>query len=179
MKTNCTRTPHECHDACVSADGIGSVWPAIAARRKKKLEERAALPTRCTFCGCSTLVEDWKGSGAENMHCFDCKRLHRTPKQIGLKSRRFALVIDNELHVRKYEDPSHGWMAIPFQWLERLNIVNQISCCSYRRGTTAYLEEDCDAPLFRKTAQEHGFRLFVDYRHTNDRSSIRSYPSFW
>ena len=179
METNCTGNTHGCHDACVSNDGLGSIWPTIAARRKKKLEERAALPKVCTFCGYSTLVEDWRGSGAKNMHCFACKRLHPIPRQITLKSRRFAIVIGNELHVRKYEDPGHGWLAIPFQWLEQFGLVNQVSHCSYRRGTTAYLEEDCDAPLFRKTAEQHGFRLFVDYQHTNDRSAIRSYPSFW
>lgn len=95
-----------------------------------------------------------------------------------LKSRRFAKVIDNELHVRKYEDPAHGWLAVPMQWLEALRIVGKISACSYLKGGTAYLEEDCDAPEFRKAAENHGFRLFVDYRHTNDRSAIRSYPSF-
>ena len=35
-----------------------------------------ALPTFCTFCGCATLIEDWRGSGANNMHCFVCKQLH-------------------------------------------------------------------------------------------------------
>lgn len=101
------------------------------------------------------------------------------PKKIALTCRRFARVIGNELHVRKYEDSQHGWLAVPFQWLEALDIVNEVSCCSYRRGETAYLEEDCDAPLLRKAAEQHGFRLFVDYRHTTDRSAIRSYPSFW
>ncbi len=95
-----------------------------------------------------------------------------------LKSRRFAQVIGNELHVRKYEDPAHGWMAVPIQWLEALRIVGKISACSYLKGGTAYLEEDCDAPEFRKAAENHGFRLFVDYRHTNGRSAIRSCPSF-
>jgi hypothetical protein len=95
-----------------------------------------------------------------------------------LKSRRFALVIGEELHVRKYEDPAHGWLAVPAQWLEALGILHDVSHCSYLKGRTAYLEEDCDAPLFRKAAEHHGFRLFVDYRHTNDRSAIRSYPSF-
>ena len=95
-----------------------------------------------------------------------------------LQSRRFAQVIGNELHVRKYEDPSHGWLAVPMQWLEALRIVGKISSCSYRRNSTAYLEEDCDAPEFRKAAEAAGFKLFVDYRHTNDSSPIRSYPSF-
>lgn len=95
-----------------------------------------------------------------------------------LKSRRFAKVIDNELHVRKYEDPAHGWLAVPMQWLEALGIVGDVSAWSYLKGGTAYLEEDCDAPMFRMCAVRHGFKLFVDYRHTNDRSPIRSYPSF-
>lgn len=95
-----------------------------------------------------------------------------------LKSRRFAQVIGNELHVRKYEDPAHGWLAVPMQWIEALGIVGKISACSYLKGGTAYLEEDCDAPEFRKVAEAAGYKLFVDYRHTNDRSPIRSYPSF-
>jgi hypothetical protein len=36
METNCTSTPKACHNSCVSADGLAIVWPAIAARRKKK-----------------------------------------------------------------------------------------------------------------------------------------------
>ena len=100
------------------------------------------------------------------------------PKKPVLKSRRFAMVIGNELHLRKYEDPAHGWLAVPIQWLEALNIVGDVSDCSYLKGSTAYLEEDCDAPVFRQAAEKHGFRLFVDYRHTDERSPIRSYPSF-
>jgi hypothetical protein len=95
-----------------------------------------------------------------------------------LQSRRFAKVIGNELHVRKYEDAAHGWLAVPWQWLEELGILDQISTFSYSKGKTVYLEEDADAPEFRKAAEAAGFKLFVDYRHTNDSSPIRSYPSF-
>lgn len=95
-----------------------------------------------------------------------------------LKSRRFAMVIGDELHLRKYEDPAHGWLAVPMQWLEDLNIVGDVSACSYLKGSTAYLEEDCDAPMFRMCAVRHGFKLFVDFHHTDARSPIRSYPSF-
>lgn len=104
--------------------------------------------------------------------------VYNLPKTITLRSRRFAIVIGNEIHVRKYEDPAHGWLAIPIQWLRQFGIESQVSEFSYRRGSTAYLEEDCDAPLFRKAAESHGFRLFVDYRHTNNRSAIRSYTPF-
>ena len=34
------------------------------------------LPRCCTLCGCAALIEDWKGSCANNMHCFVCKQLH-------------------------------------------------------------------------------------------------------
>ena len=114
----------------------------------------------------------------EGIETMENSIVYRLPKQVTLKSRRFAIVIENELHARKYEDPGHGWLAIPMQWLEQFGLVNKVSCFSYRRGETAYLEEDCDATLFRKIAEQHGFRIVVDYRHTNDRSAIRSYPSF-
>ena len=95
-----------------------------------------------------------------------------------LKSRRFAMVIDNELHIRKYEDPSHGWLAVPMQWLEQLGIVGKISAFSYRRNSTAYLEEDGDMAEFYNASKNAGYKLFIDYHHTDDRSPVRSYPSF-
>jgi hypothetical protein len=30
----------------------------------------------CVNCGTSTMVENWKGSGPANMHCFACKKLN-------------------------------------------------------------------------------------------------------
>ena len=95
-----------------------------------------------------------------------------------LKSRRFAKVIGEELHVRKYEDPSHGWLAVPMQWLEALEIVGKISVLSYRRNFTAYLEEDGDMAEFIGAVKRAGFRLFIDYRHTDKSSPVRSYPSY-
>ena len=29
---------------------------------------------RCKHCGTSTMVENWQGSGIDQMHCFTCKR---------------------------------------------------------------------------------------------------------
>jgi hypothetical protein len=95
-----------------------------------------------------------------------------------LRSRRFGKVIGNELHVRKYEDPGHGWLAVPVDWLEALGIRDKVSRCSFVRGGTAYLEEDCDAPLFMTAAKSAGYSCFIDFRHTDGRSSIRSYESF-
>jgi len=104
--------------------------------------------------------------------------LHEVKKPPVLKSRRFAKVIGNELHVRKYEDPSHGWLAVPMQWLEELGIVGKISDYSFIKGTTAYLEEDSDMAEFYTAAKAAGFRLFIDYHHTDNSSPVRSYPRF-
>jgi hypothetical protein len=104
--------------------------------------------------------------------------VYRLPFRPVLKSRRFAQVIGNELHVRKYEDPSHGWLAVPMQWLEQLGIVGKISAFSYRRNSTAYLEEDGDLAEFYGAAKRAGFTLFVDYHHTDERSPVRSYPAY-
>jgi hypothetical protein len=104
--------------------------------------------------------------------------VYRLPAQIVLKSRRFANVIGNELHIRKYEDPSHGWLAVPMQWLETLGIVGKISSFSFRRNNTAYLEEDGDAAEFYLAARRAGFTLFVDYHHTDKSSPVRSYPQY-
>lgn len=103
---------------------------------------------------------------------------YKLPFKPILKSRRFAKVIGNELHVRKYEDPSHGWLAVPMQWLEQLGIVGKISAFSFLKGSTAYLEEDGDMSEFYKAAKNAGFTLFIDYHHTDKTSPVRSYPPF-
>ena len=95
-----------------------------------------------------------------------------------LKSRRFALVIGNELHLRKYDDPAHGWIAVPRQWLTAFGIAGDISGYSYQRGETVYLEEDQDATTFDRAAKAEGYRLFVDHRNTNVLSPIRFYDRY-
>lgn len=101
-------------------------------------------------------------------------------KRPDLKPNAHARVIGNELHIRKYSDPGHGWVAVPVKWLEELGIVNMISEYSFisRARMTAYLEEDHDASTFRQVAKEHGFTVFIDERHTDKTSPIRSYSSF-
>lgn len=32
-------------------------------------------PDVCSDCGTVTMVEDWAGSGPNNMHCLTCKKL--------------------------------------------------------------------------------------------------------
>ena len=47
-----------------------------------------------------------------------------------------------------YEDPGHGWLAVPMEQLVKLGIADKISSCSYQGGVSAYLEEDCDLATF-------------------------------
>lgn len=49
---------------------------------------------------------------------------------------------------KKYEDNSHGWLAVKYQELCDLNLENHVSVHSYQHGSTVYLEEDVDMPLF-------------------------------
>jgi len=75
-----------------------------------------------------------------------------------------------------YSDGQHGWLAVKRKELEDLGLIDKISSCSYQRGSTVYLEEDCDMALF------HNAKGFTDLtyfeRHYADRSMIRSYETF-
>jgi hypothetical protein len=78
-----------------------------------------------------------------------------------------------------YQDPGHGWAAVPVSLLEQLNIVGKISAFSYFRGRTAYLEEDCDLALFFEAYRaEFGVDPVLISKHTDKRSPIRSYARF-
>jgi hypothetical protein len=78
-----------------------------------------------------------------------------------------------------YQDPSHGWLKVPRQKLIDLNILNDISSCSYQRGQFVYLEEDSDRKKFVDAMILKGQE--VKYRIFNCRvkqSKIRNYFSF-
>ena len=45
-------------------------------------------------------------------------------------------------------DAGHEWLAVRKSELEELGIADQISAYSYQKGSTAYLEGDCDAARF-------------------------------
>ena len=45
-------------------------------------------------------------------------------------------------------DAGHEWLAVRKSELEDLGIAHQISAYSYQKGSTAYLEGDCDAARF-------------------------------
>jgi len=77
-----------------------------------------------------------------------------------------------------HTDPGHGWLAVPFKDLYALGIEDKISGCSYVKGKTAYLEEDCDAPRFIKAAKIKGIDIEVREGPQRDRSPIRSFKSY-
>lgn len=79
-----------------------------------------------------------------------------------------------------YTDPGHGWLKVGFISIVKLDIVDKITDCSYRRGDNAYLEEDCDMVLFIKrwedyTGKSWDWKLNAREHHTNKSSKIRNY----
>ena len=77
-----------------------------------------------------------------------------------------------------YQDPGHGWLAVKVHELVELGIDKHVSRCSYVRGKTAYLEEDCDATLYINALKERGVAVEVISRHTNSSSPIRGYDYY-
>lgn len=77
-----------------------------------------------------------------------------------------------------YEDPGHGWLAVPLELLDRLGLVDRVSPYSYLRGRLAHLEEDCDYALFAAAMRERGLVFHVKHHHTDNRSKIRGYASY-
>ena len=78
-----------------------------------------------------------------------------------------------------FSDPGHGWLAVKRKELIELNIIHKVSECSYERGNTVYLEEDCDASLFIQTLRDKGIE--IKYRESIspiDQSPIRRYGRF-
>jgi len=76
-----------------------------------------------------------------------------------------------------HTDPRHGWIAVKRAELARLNILDKISSCSYQKGGTAYLEEDCDYHEFI-VAKEAAGEEFTCRDSFQENTPIRSYQSF-
>lgn len=82
------------------------------------------------------------------------------------------------LSLHYFTDPGHGWVSVKIDTLKTLGIADQISHYSYMRGSSAYLEEDCDLGLLYKACDASGIQLTLKPKHTNKRSPIRSYSSY-
>ena len=78
-----------------------------------------------------------------------------------------------------YSDPGHGWLAVPLELLDRLQLLDRVSHYSYLRGRLAHLEEDCDASLFLATARDAGIAVtFRDITCRDKHSRIRNYDPY-
>ena len=81
-----------------------------------------------------------------------------------------------------HSDPSHAWLAVKRSELKRLGIMDKISGCSYQKGNTVYLEEDCDATLFFQSKER--LNETFEIKESKNKSSycnsspIRSYEKF-
>lgn len=77
-----------------------------------------------------------------------------------------------------HTDPGHGWIEVPIAELRRLDVADKISPYSYRKGATAYLEEDCDASAWADAKRAAGEPFELVTLHTNDDHAIRNFSRF-
>lgn len=76
-----------------------------------------------------------------------------------------------------YADPGHGWLAVNYDDIADVGLtVDKFSPYSYVRGTTLFLEEDCDATLFFAAYRaKYGRNPRHIESHSNADSMIRTY----
>jgi len=79
-----------------------------------------------------------------------------------------------------YSDPSHGWIKVSFDLLNKFNLIDKISKYSYvsLNNHEAYLEEDCDASLFIESLKSNNITYNIKENLTDDRSFIRGLRMF-
>lgn len=53
-----------------------------------------------------------------------------------------------KLKITRFIDGGHSWFSVKRELLQELGIDKEISACSYQKGNSVYLEEDCDAAKF-------------------------------
>lgn len=82
------------------------------------------------------------------------------------------------MRITIYNDPSHGWAAVAVSELKFLGIAEKISGYSYIKGETAFLEEDCDLPIYLDALRANGTEFTFSEHHTNGDSFIRGYNAY-
>ena len=82
------------------------------------------------------------------------------------------------LKLNYFTDPGHGWVSVKLDKLQALGIADKVSAYSYMRGSSAYLEEDCDLSLLYRACDAIGQKIELTTKHTNNRSPIRSYATY-
>jgi hypothetical protein len=75
-------------------------------------------------------------------------------------------------------DPGHGWLIVSRGDLAEAGLSPaDFSSCSYVRGDTLALEEDCDMPRFLKRLDERGIPHRLREQHTNGDAYVRHWAS--
>lgn len=82
--------------------------------------------------------------------------------------------------IKYHQYPGHGWIEAPRAELDRLGLTSKISAYSYTShdGSTVYLEEDCDAPLYLQALNAEFRKYRLCDVHVDYDSSIRTLPRF-
>jgi hypothetical protein len=75
-------------------------------------------------------------------------------------------------------DAGHGWGEVSIDLINELRIANQISRYSYMKGDKAYLEEDCDLPIFLNEMDKRGKKITFIEEHSNYDSWVRNLQRF-
>ena len=72
------------------------------------------------------------------------------------------------------QDPGHGWLIVSRGDLAEAGLSPaDFSSCSYVRGDTFALEEDCDMPRFLKRLDERSIPYRLREQHTNRDADVR------
>lgn len=82
----------------------------------------------------------------------------------------------------KYDDPGHGWLAVPTAYLQKIGLaLKDFSKYSYRSrdGSMVYLEEDCDAGKFVQVLEQKDIPFDITYNNSNYDSFVRSLPRIY
>ena len=77
-----------------------------------------------------------------------------------------------------YSDPGHGWLSVKRKDLEELNILKEVSHCSYQKGKSVYLEEDSDLMKFIDAYKEKNGVAPVIKEADSNAAYIRNYERF-
>lgn len=77
-----------------------------------------------------------------------------------------------------FEDAGHGWLQVPKNILENLNIANNITPYSYMHRDYVYLEQDLDMTTFMNAIKQSDHYTVGLTRRYHDRSPVRNFLSY-
>jgi len=83
-----------------------------------------------------------------------------------------------KITLQVFTDPSHGWIKISLNHLNKLNLIDKITPFSFINNKHAYLEEDCDASLLIDTLKQNDIHFEFRYHHSNTSSKLRYYDQY-